>query len=48
LIAASIFPSPTSYWSSPGANLYSNIAAASATHTMPHHPGHLGSYPHYA
>ncbi|XP_059477332.1 DNA-binding protein D-ETS-3 isoform X4 [Neocloeon triangulifer] len=45
--SASIFPSPSSYWSSPGANLYSNIAAAS-THSMPHHPTHLGSYPHYA
>jgi friend leukemia integration 1 transcription factor len=53
----SIFPSATSYWTSPGAaaNLYSNIAAASATHhaSMPHHhPGHvtshIGSYPHYA
>ncbi|XP_049829969.1 transcriptional regulator ERG homolog isoform X2 [Schistocerca gregaria] len=45
--SASIFPSPGSYWSNPGANLYSNIAAASG-HTMTHHPGHLGSYPHYA
>ncbi|XP_065339386.1 DNA-binding protein D-ETS-3 isoform X2 [Cloeon dipterum] len=45
--SASIFPSPSSYWSSPSANLYSNIAAAS-THSMPHHPTHLGSYPHYA
>ncbi|RWS15193.1 transcriptional regulator ERG-like protein [Dinothrombium tinctorium] len=53
----SIFPSPTSYWTSPGAaaaNLYSNIAAASAGHhaTIPHHPSHvtshIGSYPHYA
>ncbi|KFM63049.1 transcriptional regulator ERG homolog [Stegodyphus dumicola] len=47
----SIFPAPTSYWTNPSANLYSNIAAAS-THTMPHHPGHvtshIGSYPHYA
>ncbi|XP_013778584.1 retroviral integration site protein Fli-1 homolog [Limulus polyphemus] len=47
----SIFPSPTPYWTSPSANLYSNIAAAS-THTMPHHPSHvashIGSYPHYA
>ncbi|XP_067125733.1 Friend leukemia integration 1 transcription factor-like [Centruroides vittatus] len=47
----SIFPSPTSYWTNPSANLYSNIAAASS-HTMPHHPGHvtshIGSYPHYA
>ncbi|XP_076358011.1 retroviral integration site protein Fli-1 homolog isoform X3 [Tachypleus tridentatus] len=46
-----IFPSPTPYWTSPSANLYSNIAAAS-THTMPHHPSHvtshIGSYPHYA
>ncbi|XP_071446395.1 transcriptional regulator ERG homolog [Hetaerina americana] len=57
--SGSIFPSATSYWTNPGANLYSNIAAASASHTMPHHhhhhhhhPGHvashLGSYPHYA
>ncbi|XP_075229113.1 DNA-binding protein D-ETS-3-like [Lycorma delicatula] len=49
--SASIFPSPTSYWTNPSANLYSNIAAAS-THTMSHHPSHmtshLGSYPHYA
>nr|XP_042905273.1 transcriptional regulator ERG homolog isoform X1 [Parasteatoda tepidariorum] len=47
----SIFPAPTSYWTNPSANLYSNIAAAS-THTMPHHPGHvtshIGSYSHYA
>ncbi|XP_076339768.1 uncharacterized protein LOC143240721 isoform X3 [Tachypleus tridentatus] len=47
----SIFPSPTPYWTSPSANLYSNMAAAS-THTMPHHPSHvashIGSYPHYA
>ncbi|XP_039287525.1 DNA-binding protein D-ETS-3 isoform X2 [Nilaparvata lugens] len=48
--SASIFPSPTSYWTNPSANLYSNIAAS--THSMSHHPGHvtshLGSYPHYA
>lgn len=46
-----IFPSPTSYWTNPSANLYSNIAAASG-HPMSHHPGHvtphIGSYPHYA
>lgn len=51
LVAASIFPSPTSYWTNPSANLYSNIAAASS-HSMTHHPSHvtshLGSYPHYA
>ncbi|XKL60174.1 hypothetical protein PGB90_001190 [Kerria lacca] len=49
--SGSIFPSPTSYWTNPSANLYSNIAAASS-HTMPHHAGHmtshLNSYPHYA
>ncbi|CAG0892042.1 unnamed protein product [Darwinula stevensoni] len=49
---ASIFPPPTSYWANPSANLYSNIAAASAGHTMATHPSHmttaLGSYPHYA
>ncbi|XP_022906166.1 DNA-binding protein D-ETS-3 isoform X2 [Onthophagus taurus] len=50
--AASIFPSPGSYWSNPSANLYSNIAAS--THSISHHAGpHLGapplsSYPHYA
>ncbi|CAG2105375.1 unnamed protein product [Medioppia subpectinata] len=53
----SIFPSASSYWTSPGAaaNLYSNIAAASATHhSMPHHhhpshvTSHIGSYAHYA
>jgi len=46
----SIFPS-SSYWGSPSANLYSNIAAASG-HSMPPHAthmtSHLGSYPHYA
>jgi hypothetical protein len=51
LVAASIFPSPTTYWTNPSANLYSNIAAASS-HSMTHHPSHvtshLGSYPHYA
>lgn len=45
----SIFPSPSSYWTSPSANLYSNIAAG---HTMPSHAthmtSHLTSYPHYA
>ncbi|XP_044734122.1 DNA-binding protein D-ETS-3 [Chrysoperla carnea] len=53
--SASIFQSPTSYWSNPGANLYSNIAASAASHSISHHPGgpHLGapplsSYPHYA
>ncbi|KAI1285270.1 Transcriptional regulator ERG [Halotydeus destructor] len=54
--AGSIFPSPTSYWTSPGAaNLYSNIAAASAGHHSSmghHHPSHvtshIGSYSHYA
>ncbi|XP_071536335.1 DNA-binding protein D-ETS-3 isoform X2 [Panulirus ornatus] len=50
--AASIFPSPTSYWTNPSANLYSNIAAASG-HSMTHHPSHMTShissaYPHYA
>ncbi|XP_045138862.1 DNA-binding protein D-ETS-3-like isoform X4 [Portunus trituberculatus] len=50
--AASIFQSPTSYWTNPSANLYSNIAAASG-HTMTHHPSHMTShissaYPHYA
>ena len=55
----SIFPSSSSYWTSPGAaaNLYSNIAAASAAshHHSPmshHHAGHvtshISSYPHYA
>lgn len=55
MISASIFQSPTSYWSNPGANLYSNIAASAATHSISHHPGGphlgappLGSYPHYA
>ncbi|CAG2159701.1 unnamed protein product [Oppiella nova] len=55
--SGSIFPSASSYWTSPGAaaNLYSNIAAASATHhSMPHHhhpshvTSHIGSYAHYA
>ena len=58
--SGNIFPSATSYWTSPGAaaNLYSNIAAASAGHhaTMPHHhaitqghvASHIGSYAHYA
>ncbi|CAG7828344.1 unnamed protein product [Allacma fusca] len=49
--AGSIFPSPSSYWSSPGANLYSNIAAASGHSMPPHAPhmtSHLSSYPHYA
>ncbi|XP_046681499.1 transcriptional regulator ERG homolog [Homalodisca vitripennis] len=49
--SAITFPSPTSYWTNPGANLYSNIAAASS-HSMSHHPSHVGShlptYPHYA
>lgn len=53
----SIFPSASSYWSNPGANLYSNIAAASASHSMGHHhhPGastavshHTGVSPHLA
>ncbi|KAH1010378.1 hypothetical protein HUJ05_004681 [Dendroctonus ponderosae] len=50
--AASIFPSPGSYWNSPSANLYSNIAAS--THSIGHHAAPhlgappLGSYPHYA
>ncbi|XP_017779216.1 PREDICTED: DNA-binding protein D-ETS-3 [Nicrophorus vespilloides] len=50
--AASIFPSPGSYWSNPSANLYSNIAAS--THSIGHHAAPhlgappLGSYPHYA
>lgn len=49
--AASLFPSPGSYWSNPTANLYSNIAS---THSIGHHAGHhlgssaLGSYPSYA
>uniref|UniRef100_A0A2R5LFB3 Putative 60s ribosomal protein l14 n=1 Tax=Ornithodoros turicata TaxID=34597 RepID=A0A2R5LFB3_9ACAR len=38
---ASLFPSPAPYWTSPN-NLY-----ASSHHSMPH-PGHIGSYPHYA
>ncbi|KAL1428929.1 hypothetical protein MTO96_016677 [Rhipicephalus appendiculatus] len=37
----SLFPSPSPYWTSPN-NLY-----ASSHHSMPH-PGHIGSYPHYA
>ena len=56
---SSIFPSSSTYWTSPGAaaNLYSNIAAASAAghhhSTMSHHhpshvTSHIGSYPHYA
>lgn len=56
--AGSIFPSSSSYWTSPGAaaNLYSNIAAASAashhhSSMSHHHPSHVtshfGSYPHY-
>ncbi|XP_050315316.1 DNA-binding protein D-ETS-3 isoform X1 [Anthonomus grandis grandis] len=50
--AGSIFPSPGSYWNSPSANLYSNIAAS--THSISHHAAPhlgappLGSYPHYA
>ncbi|KAF7282846.1 hypothetical protein GWI33_001982 [Rhynchophorus ferrugineus] len=50
--AASIFPSPGSYWNGPGANLYSNIAAS--THSIGHHAAPhlgappLGSYTHYA
>lgn len=51
ILIGGIFPSPTSYWTNPSANLYSNIAAASS-HTMSHHAGHmtshLNSYPHYA
>ncbi|KAF0308407.1 DNA-binding protein D-ETS-3 [Amphibalanus amphitrite] len=47
----SIFPSPSSYWPNPSANLYSNIAAASG-HMTSHHPSHMtshiSSYPHYA
>ncbi len=47
----SIFPS-SSYWGGPGANLYSNIAAASGHAGMPTHASHmtshLTSYPHYA
>ncbi|RWS29909.1 DNA-binding protein D-ETS-3-like protein [Leptotrombidium deliense] len=55
--AGSIFPSPTSYWTNPtaAANLYSNIAVASAAGhhaSIPHHAGHvtshIASYPHYA
>ncbi|XP_074646328.1 transcriptional regulator ERG homolog [Tubulanus polymorphus] len=38
------FPTPSSYWSPAGANIYNNIA----NHPVPHHPGHmpspLGSY----
>ncbi|KAG1709763.1 DNA-binding protein D-ETS-3 [Nymphon striatum] len=53
---ASIFPSPTSYWTNPAAsaNIYSNIAAASGHHAMSHHhhtghvTPHIGTYPHYA
>jgi friend leukemia integration 1 transcription factor len=56
---STLFPSSSSYWSSPGAaaNLYSNIAAASAaghhhSSMSHHHPGHvtshISSYPHYA
>ena len=53
--AGGIFPSPPSYWTSPtAANLYSNIAAASAGHhpTMSHHhpthvTPHISSYSHY-
>lgn len=56
-ITGSIFPSASSYWTNPGANLYSNIAAASASHSMGHHhhPGastavshHTGVSPHLA
>lgn len=39
----SIFPSASSYWTNPGANLYSNIAAASASHSMGHHHHHPGA-----
>jgi DNA-binding protein D-ETS-3 len=55
--AGSIFPSSSSsYWTSPSAaNLYSNIAAASAGHhpSMSHHhpthvTSHISSYSHYA
>ncbi|KAL5235042.1 hypothetical protein ACI65C_002452 [Semiaphis heraclei] len=41
--AGSIFPSASSYWTNPGANLYSNIAAASASHSMGHHHHHPGA-----
>lgn len=50
-LAGSIFPSHSSYWGSPSANLYSNIAAASGHSMTPHAShmtSHLGSYPHYA
>lgn len=52
-----IFPSPASYWTSPGAaaNLYSNIASAAGHHHASmshHHPSHvtphITSYSHYA
>lgn len=50
--SGSIFPSAPSYWPNAGANLYSNIAAASAGHMTSHHPSHMtshiASYPHYA
>ncbi|KAJ1523427.1 hypothetical protein ONE63_001289 [Megalurothrips usitatus] len=47
--SASIFPSPSSYWSNPSANLYSNIASSHGMAHAPHHvAGHLPSYPHYA
>ncbi|KAF0767066.1 DNA-binding protein D-ETS-3-like [Aphis craccivora] len=42
-LRGSIFPSASSYWTNPGANLYSNIAAASATHSMGHHHHHPGA-----
>ncbi|XP_074646249.1 transcriptional regulator ERG homolog [Tubulanus polymorphus] len=39
------FPSPSSYWSSTNANLYSNFANhAAMSHHTSHMPSHLGSY----
>ncbi|XP_034232072.1 transcriptional regulator ERG homolog isoform X9 [Thrips palmi] len=47
--SSSVFPSPSSYWSNPSANLYSNIASSHGMAHAPHHvAGHLPSYPHYA
>lgn len=44
---SNIFQTPTSYWSSPGSNIYTSIPT---THPLPHHhTGHGSShYPHYA
>ncbi|XP_024936543.1 transcriptional regulator ERG homolog isoform X2 [Cephus cinctus] len=42
-VPGGLFQSASSYWSSPGANLYAGHHTASG-----HVPPHLGTYPHYA